>query len=364
MACHAGLERRPGAYTHAAEPDSAPSGRVVTVPILLPMDPVFEFGESAAALGTAADHATSGVPLAAPMETVRTVVERILGGRYEHVSDIVVCSDGRYLGLIRMEDLIAAEPSLTAGDLVDPAGPVVDPGEDQNAAAWRLVEHGERSLPVLDSNGQFVGLIPPERIMRVLLEHHERDLARLGGFLGEASQARISAEEPVLRRLWHRLPWLVVGLVGAMLAAELLQAFEAQLGRTVALALFIPGIVYMADAVGTQTETLVVRGLSVGISIRSVVRREALTGMLVGCTLATLLLPYLWWTQHDAEVAITVALAILASCSIATIVAMLLPSLLYRLGRDPAFGSGPLATVVQDLLSLLAYLAIAAVIIR
>jgi magnesium transporter len=320
-------------------------------------------GTNGAWLGTAAAHATDRVPLATPVETARAVVERILGGAYEHVSDVVVCEDGAYLGLIRLEDLLTAEPAVLVGDLMDSTGPVVAPGADQEAAAWRLVEHGERSLPVSDPDGRFVGLIPPERTLRVLMEHHERDLARLGGFLGEASQARISSEEPVLRRLWHRLPWLGAGLVGAMLAARLLEAFEAQLGRTVALALFIPGIVYMADAVGTQTETLVVRGLSVGVSIRSMLRREALTGLLVGIMLAALLLPYLLWTQDDPKVAVTVALAVLTSCSIATLVAMALPSLLHRAGRDPAFGSGPVATVIQDLLSLLAYFTIAVVIV-
>jgi len=322
-----------------------------------------EVGSIHTLLGTAAAHATAGIPIASPGEAAHTVVDRILAGRYEHVSDVVVCTGGRYIGLIRLEDLLAAPSSVTAGELMDVAAPVVSPSEDQEASAWRLVAHGERSLPVADSDGRFVGLIPPERIMRVLMQHHERDLARLGGFLGEASQARISSEERVLRRLWHRLPWLLVGLVGAMLAARILEAFEAQLGRTVALALFIPGIVYMADAVGTQTETLVVRGLSVGVSIRSVLRRELLTGLLIGVALSTGLLPYLLWTQGDAEVAITVSLAVLTSCSIATLVAMALPSLLHHFGRDPAFGAGPLATVLQDLLSLLAYFTIAVAII-
>lgn len=314
-------------------------------------------------LGTAAAHATSAIPIASPGEDAHSVVDRILAGGFEHVSDVVVCVSGKYLGLVRLEDLVAAPTSVTAGELMDTAAPVVSPSDDQEASAWRLVARGERSLPVADADGRFVGLIPPERIMRVLMQHHERDLARLGGFLGEASQARISSEERVLRRFWHRLPWLLVGLLGAMLAARMLEAFEAELGRTVALALFIPGIVYMADAVGTQTETLVVRGLSVGVSIRSVLWRELLTGLLIGVTLSTVLFPYLLWTQGDAEVAITVSLAVLTSCSIATLVAMGLPSLLHRFGRDPAFGTGPLATVLQDLLSLLAYFTIAAAII-
>ncbi len=314
-------------------------------------------------LDIAAGYATHLVPIAAPDDSAASVLAHVLSPGHDSVTDIAVCAGDQFRGLVRLEDLLAAAPTTTIVALMDPDVPLVAPGADAENAAWLLVQHGERSLPVADADGRFLGLIPPARMLRVLVEHHERDLARLGGFLHEASQARRSSEERVSRRLGHRLPWLVVGLVGAMLAAQLLDAFEAQLERTVALALFIPGIVYMADAVGTQTETLVVRGLSVGVSIRSVLRRELLTGLLVGITLAGLLLPYLLLTQDDPAVATTVALALLASCSIATVVAMALPSLMHRLGRDPAFGSGPLATVVQDLLSLLVYFGIAATLI-
>jgi magnesium transporter len=319
--------------------------------------------DDAPLLDVAAEHATHLVPIAAPDDSAGTVLARALSPGYDSVTDIAICDGDHFRGLVRLEDLLAAAPATPVAALMDPDVPVASPGTDEEIAAWQLVQHGERSLPVADAHGRFIGLIPPARMLRVLVEHHERDLARLGGFLHEASQARLSSEERVSRRLWHRLPWLIVGLIGAMLAAELLNAFEAQLSRTLALALFIPGIVYMADAVGTQTETLVVRGLSVGVSIRSVLRRELLTGLLVGLTLAGLLLPYLLLTQDDPTVAATVALALLASCSIATLVAMALPSLLHRLGSDPAFGSGPLATVIQDLLSLLVYLGIAAALI-
>jgi magnesium transporter len=127
----------------------------------------------------------------------------------------------------------------------------------------------------------------------------------------------------------------------------------------VVIAFFMPGIVYMADAVGTQTETLVIRGLSVGIPIAGVVRRELLTGLGVGVALAALFFPFslVAWGQLDISVAVT--LALFAACSTATVVAMALPWMFHRLGRDPAFGSGPLATVIQDLSSLLIYFALA-----
>jgi magnesium transporter len=144
-----------------------------------------------------------------------------------------------------------------------------------------------------------------------------------------------------------------------MAAAGVVGEFEADLQRQVLLASFIPGVVYMADAVGTQTETLVIRGLSVGVGVGRVVFREVVTGLLIGLLLAAVAIPIIMLIWGNAQVAAAVALAFLGACSVATMVAMILPWAFHKLGRDPAFGSGPLATVLQDLLSIVIYLGIA-----
>ncbi len=184
-------------------------------------------------------------------------------------------------------------------------------------------------------------------------------MARVGGFLHRAEAARSASEEPVLRRYWHRLPWLLAGLAGSLVASGIVGLFEADLLRHVVLAFFLPSIVYMADAVGTQTETLVVRGLSLGVPIRRVLVGELLTGLLVGLTLAVVSFPLVVWLWGIPAVALTLSLALVAASSTATLVGMGLPWMLAKLGWDPAFGSGPIATVVQDILSLGIYLAIA-----
>ena len=244
---------------------------------------------------------------------------------------------------------------------MDADPPVVTPGEDQERAAWKAVQHGESSLAVVDTDGTFRGLVPPARLLRVLLVEHDQDLARLGGFLASSATARHAMDESLSARLWHRLPWLVLGLLGSAFAAVLVRGFETDLASDVRLAFFIPGMVYMADAVGTQTEALVIRGLSVGVAVGGVFRREAFTGLVVGLVLAAMTLPTVWWVLGSWSLALTVSLSLVAACSVATVVAMSLPWAMSALGRDPAFGSGPLATVVQDLLSLVIYFAIASV---
>ena len=172
--------------------------------------------------------------------------------------------------------------------------------------------------------------------------------------------ARRAAEEPVTQRLWHRFPWLLIGLVGAMASAVIVGAFEEQLNEVLLLAFFLPAVVYLADAVGTQTEAILIRGLSVGIGLRKVIPRELISGAIIGALIGLAFLPFALIGWGNEEVAIAVALALFCACSIATLVAMALPLAFQRLGVDPAFGSGPLATVIQDLLSIVVYLAIAA----
>jgi magnesium transporter len=151
----------------------------------------------------------------------------------------------------------------------------------------------------------------------------------------------------------------MIGLIGAMASAVIVGAFEAQLDATVVLAFFLPAVVYMADAVGTQTEAVLIRGLSVGVTVRGVVKRELISGALIGLVVGVAFFPFAAIGWGDPDVALALGLALFASCSIATLVAMALPWAFQRLGRDPAFGSGPLATVIQDLLSIAVYLAIA-----
>jgi magnesium transporter len=218
-------------------------------------------------------------------------------------------------------------------------------------------------VAVVGDDGRFIGLIPPPRLIEILLNEHDEDLARLGGYLRSTGVARQAAEERITRRYWHRLPWLLVGLVGALIAAEVVGAYEARLKTALLLAFFLPGLVYMADAVGTQTETLIVRGLSVGVPIRRVVWRELATGLLVGLTLAAAFVPVGLWRWGDVEVVAAVALSLVAACSVATVIAMALPALLARFGADPAFGSGPLSTVAQDLLTIVIYFAIAQIVV-
>jgi len=307
----------------------------------------------------AAEHAFTRVPVASPSASIEQVRRSLGEGAYDSLTHVAILVGTKLVGVLTIESLFSAPGESAVRQVMDPAPPVIAPDADQEVAARRAVEHGESALAVVDEEGDFVGFVPPHRLLAVLLWEHEEDMDRLGGLLRGASEARGASQEPIARRFLHKIPWLFVGLVGALLFADIMGAFEEQLKETVVLAFFVPGIVYLADAVGTQTETVVIRGLSVGVSLKQMARPELLSGLLIGLVLSSAFFPVALLRWGATDVAIAVSLSLFAACSVATLIAMVLPWAIRRLGKDPAFGSGPLATVIQDLLSILIYFAIA-----
>jgi magnesium transporter len=312
---------------------------------------------------SAIDYAVSAVPTAAPADSVDEVRLGLRGRSFDAVPDVVVLEAGRAVGILSLEELLEADDGRPIGELMTPDPATVGADASQEAAAHAMVRSGSRSLVVADADGSFIGLVPAGRMLGVLLAEHDQDLAQLGGYLAGTNRARTAATEPVTRRLWHRLPWLLLGVVGAMGSVLIMGAFDAELEANVIVAFFVPAIVYMAGAVGTQTVTVLVRALAVGTTTRAMIRRELITGAIVGGIVGACFFVFVALIWDDIEVAVAVGVAMLATCAIATLVAMVLPAIFQRFGRDPAFGSGPLVTVIQDISSILVYLAITAAIV-
>jgi magnesium transporter len=314
---------------------------------------------------SAGEHMLADVPQARAGETAASVLARIGGGgRGEGGTVYLVDESGRLEGSVAVWRLLGADPRALVGPLGEPARARVPPDADQERVASVALHHGVDTVPVVDADGRLLGVVPPLAMLRVLRREHVEDLHRLAGIAREAAHARRALEEPPVRRVRDRLPWLLLGLLGSMLATLVMARSEETLRARVAVAFFIPGIVYLADAIGTQTETVVVRGLSLSsVRLSRLLWGELRTGLLIGGVVSAVVFPAVLLGFGDARLALAVAVAVLVAGTVATSVGLLFPWLLQRFGVDPAFGSGPLATVVQDVLSLLVYLAVCSVVL-
>jgi magnesium transporter len=298
------------------------------------------------------------VPTAHPDESAESVRERLTGHSYDDASHVfVVAHDGRLVGIVEIADLIGAEAaSSIVGLMANAKCPVVTTSADREQAASIAIRLGGGALAVCDNDGQFVGAVPAGALMSILRDEHLEDLHHMVGILSNSETAKAALTASPYRRALYRLPWLLVGMAGSALATAMMAQFEAVLSAYIAVAFFVPGIVYLADAVGTQSEVITIRSLSLteGSLIQMLVG-ELSTSVLIGATLSVLAYPLVWLAFGSAALATTVAIAVLVASIVATAVGILLPWLFAKLGYDPALASGPIATVFQDTLSLLTY---------
>ena len=284
---------------------------------------------------------------------------------FDAVEAILVIDDEcRFAGAARLKDVLTAPDEAPLASLTFKDWPWVDPDVDQEHAAALAQQHGVTAIPVVAADGRPLGLIPALALIETLAQEHHEDIHRLAGILKMRSKDRHALDDPPWSRAGRRLPWLLVGLALSTGATAMMVSFEHVLKANIIISFFIPALVYLADAVGTQTEAVVVRGLSLRMRPPGpLLLGEMATGALIGLPLALLAFLGIWLVFQDFRLAIGVAAALFAASTIASILGLLLPWLLARLGTDPAFGSGPVATIIQDVLTIAIYFAVMTLVI-
>jgi magnesium transporter len=303
----------------------------------------------------------SNVPLASPHDSAAGVSAQLGARAYDDASHVFLLHEDHTLaGVIAIADLLAAAPLTPLTSLAHGRCAVVPLDSDPEDAASAAIRSGFATVAVVDGQGRFVGAIAADALMSILREEHIEDLHHMAGILGRSEAARAALVAPPHLRALYRLPWLLLGLLGSAIATGVMSRFESLLAANIAIAFFVPAIVYIADAVGTQAEAVAVRGISLteGLS-RQVLLGEFGTGVLIGGAFALLSFPAIWIAFGNIGLAATVALTLIAAASVATSIGVVLPWIFARLGYDPAYGSGPVATVIQDVVSLVIYFCVA-----
>jgi magnesium transporter len=323
-------------------------------------------GLSAGPHETARAHMATRVPRAETGDSAAVVLDDLRGKRFDCAEAVFVTDrDGRLEGLVHINDLLAAAPDTSMAEIMEPEHTAVHPDQDQEAAALAALRLGLVAVPVVDEGGVLLGAVPPQALARILRREHEEDLQRIAGIASDGDTlARGALEAPLWDRLRRRLPWLVIGLVASSLATLTVAQFEHMLSANVAVAFFVPALVYIAGAIGTQAVSVAVRGLGARrLPIAQLLWRELETGVLIGVALGAIVLPPVWLVFGDFALAVAVALAVLGAGTVSAVIGLALPWAFEKLGFDPALGSGPICTILQDVLSLLIYFVVVTLIL-
>lgn len=302
---------------------------------------------------------TRAVPRADRADTVGAALAALRRSRPEEAGHLYLVDDqSRLVGQVPIEALIFAEPEAQLDGLRGDPPVEVHPDDNAESVALTAVERHDADVAVVDAQRRLVGAIPIGHLLAQLHEEHVDDLLRMAG-VGPAHPLP-TKQDGLAASFKARMPWLLMGLVGGWLAAGVASLFEAALEREIVLAFFLPLVVYMADAVGTQTETVLVRALAYGkVPLGPQLLREGLLGLLIGGAIGGMAAAGLLIFDGRGLLAAVVGLTLAVTALVATLMASLLPLGFVRMGADPALASGPIATVLQDILSVAVYLSIA-----
>ncbi len=307
---------------------------------------------------------TVHVPVVSPESTVADI-ERLLLKKardFESISYVyVVDARHRLVGVISIKEVFQQPKPTLANQVMVSRLVTVQPQDDQERVVHLALAHNLRAVPVVDKDGVFLGAVLSRTLLHTLYREASEDLLRLAGIRRSESMFDNVLKLPIIKSLEHRTPWLLLGLLGGVLAAGIIGQFEATLQKNLILAAFIPLMVYMADAVGTQMEAFIIRDLAVnpGLNFFQYLGRQFVIVCLLGLISSGLLLTLSLALYHNVKVSVVLALSLFIAIASSVVTGLVIPYLLGRLKQDPANASGPIATIVQDILTVTIFFLIA-----
>lgn len=271
---------------------------------------------------------------------------------------MVVNREDRYVGLLPVRTLLVADPGVSVREMmVTNRDPI--PAHMDSSEVARLFERNDWiSAPVVDDDNRLIGRITIDDIVDVIREEADHSLTSLGR-LGEEDTF-----SPVLHTAPRRAVWLGINLLTAFIAASVINAFQGTIEKVVALAVLMPIVASMGGIAGTQTLTVLIRGMAMGhINERNqawLVGREATVGAINGIIWAVVvaIAASLWF--DDITLGLVIAAAMVINLITAGVSGALLPLLLQRLGIDAALAGGVILTTVTDVVGFLSFLGLAA----
>ena len=272
-----------------------------------------------------------------------------------------VDTDGRLTGVVSLRNLVTTSSDTTLEDIMSRRVHSVRPETDQEEVARIVSQYNFLAVPVVDAEDQLLGIITVDDVVDIVREEATEDFLQMVG----AGKDR----EILLKSSWDnarmRFPWLFASWVGGILAAFIIGAFDNILQSTIVLAAFIPVIIGMGGNIGTQSSTIIVRGLATGrVGLENSVKillKEMRVGLILGILYGILLGVFAIFRFLDVSpmLGLVVGLSICASMIIAATIGSLVPLILNRFDIDPAVATGPFVTTAIDILGVALYFWIA-----
>lgn len=283
-----------------------------------------------------------------------------LPDQFYHI--ILVDPRRRPIGYVTLGKMLGAKREIPLRELVEESFRTINVLQEEEEVAYLFNQYHLISAPVVDEHDRLVGVITIDDAMEVLDDEHEEDILRLAG-VGEDS----SVMDSVATTLRQRVPWLTANVFTALISASIISLFEASIRDFVALAILMPIVASMGGNAGTQTLTVVVRGLATKsvtpANAFQIIKREVAVGLLNGLTFALIMgIVAMIWFQ-DPWLSMVIGMAMVVNLLVAAVAGILVPLSLTRMGVDPALASGTFVTTLTDVFGFFAFLGLATMVL-
>jgi magnesium transporter len=270
----------------------------------------------------------------------------------------VVDEYGKLVGVSSLRQLVVVPPETTLKEFMSTDVFSVQTGMDQEEVARIVARYDILAVPVVDDANRLVGVVTVDDVIDILRKEATEDILKMAGAGEEFVETK-----SIFKSTRIRLPWLFASCIGGIFAFFIIGKFESSILQYAYLAAFIPVIMGMGGNIGTQSSTIVVRGLATGrLHVRdiwSVVLKELSVGVILGLVYGTLIGSVAQLRYSKEALAVSVALAVLSSMSVAALVGSLVPMGFARVNIDPAVATGPFVTTAIDIISVFFYFIIA-----
>lgn len=294
--------------------------------------------------------------------TVREAMEHIkqTGIHKETIYTCYVLENRKLIGIVSAKDLMTMDDDLTMDELMEKEIISVTTHTDQEEAVRLLSRYNLLSLPVLDQQGYMVGIVTIDDAMDVLVDETTEDM--------EIMNALSPSEQPyfetgVFRHAKNRIVWLLFLMLSATLTQTIIAHYEAAFTAVPLLVSFIPMLTDTGGNCGSQSSTLIIRGLALDEihfgDIFRVVFKEFRVAILVGAALAIVNGIYMVIRYRDPMLALLVSISLVATILIAKMIGCVLPLFAKKLHMDPAIMAAPLITTIVDVCSIMVYFQVA-----
>ncbi len=271
---------------------------------------------------------------------------------------IVVNDKDEYVGMLALSTLVVTDPSVTVREVMNTDVDAIDANTSDADVAHIFTEQDLVSAPVVNAAGVLVGRITIDDVVDVIIEDADESvMARAGLDVDEDMFA------PIFRSSRRRAIWLGINLLTALLAAAVINVYEATIAKVVALAILMPIVASMGGVAGSQTLTLVIRGQALGQISRGnlfwLINREVVVAALNGVLWATLLAVGTGWVFDDVRLGVLIGVALVINMLVAAVSGSVLPPLLRRMHIDPALAGGVVLTTITDVAGFAVFLGLA-----